>query len=38
MLGYDAFKRSLRAGFEQSVTITIKLITELNAIFGIVAD
>ena len=31
MFGDDAFKFLLSAGFEQGITITIKLIAELNA-------
>ena len=31
MFGDDAFKFPLSAGFEQRITITIKLIAELNA-------
>ena len=35
MFGDDAFKFLLSAGFEQGITITIKLIAELNAALGI---
>jgi hypothetical protein len=38
MFGNNALKRSLRAGFEQGVTITIKLVAELNAVFGLISD
>src|SRR4029077_15008258 len=31
MFGHDALKRSLSAGFEQGVAITIELIAKLNA-------
>ena len=38
MFGDYAFKRSLSARFEQGMAVAIKLITELNAIIGIIAD
>ena len=37
MFGDDALKFLLSAGFEQGITITIKLIAELDAAFSIVA-
>ena len=38
VFGDDAFKGSLSTRLEQCVTVAIKLITELNAVVGIVAD
>ncbi len=38
MFGDDALKPVLGAGFEQGVTVTIELIAELNAAFGIGSD
>ena len=38
MFGDNAFKFLLSAGFEQGITITNKLIAELNATFSIASD
>jgi hypothetical protein len=38
MFGDDALKRTLSAGFEQGVTITIKLIAKLNAALLVDSD
>ena len=38
MFGDDAFKFLLSTGFEQGITITNKLIAELNATFSIASD
>jgi hypothetical protein len=38
MFGDDALQRSLSAGREQGITITIEFIAELNATFSIVSN
>ena len=38
MFGDNAFKFLLSAGFEEGISIAIKLIAELDAAFSIVSD
>ena len=38
MLGDDALKHALSAGFEQGGTVAIEFFAELNAAIGIISD